>query len=176
MNYSKKKLAELEQRRKAIEARFEDTPNKAKLLSLGIREHIAQIQEEISEYLKLKTDSLPSVIRAHDLEELKLRIVEIRIQRKMSQADLASKIGCKQSHISRMERIGYGGLSFSTLRKIAHALNTELELSFITAPSRATFNTNSPRNITTTFSSFRCPLDVLKPTSDDTITGEYANA
>jgi transcriptional regulator with XRE-family HTH domain len=52
-----------------------------------------------------------------------------RKKRKMSQAELAKKIGTKQANVARMEA---GKQNFSTdmLQKIASAFNCELEVRF----------------------------------------------
>lgn len=57
----------------------------------------------------------------------------IRINRKSrgwSQAELAEKIGSKQSVISRYEDSAYGKISLSTLLQIANALDVGLEIKF----------------------------------------------
>jgi DNA-binding XRE family transcriptional regulator len=134
--YSKKKLKELEDDLKTIVKKYADKPNKAKLLGQGYNEHIAQIREEIAEYQRIKSIAVPSIIRAHNPEELRRRIIELRIQRGLTQADLAKRIGCKQSDISRMERKGYKGFSLTTLEKVAFALEFKIEISLFPTPSR----------------------------------------
>lgn len=173
---SKRRLVELEQKYQAIRIDFADKPNKANLLSLGFREHISQLKEEIAEYLKIKTDPVPSIIRVQGPEELRRRIVELRIKRKVTQAELAKKIGCKQSDISRMERKGYGGFSLSTLDKIAQALDAILEVSLITMPLESSAHYFFNKNISTTFSASINPASSFKSATNDSISGDYANA
>ncbi len=58
-------------------------------------------------------------------------IIEKRIEQGLTQAELAKKIGTKQSAISRLERGTYNP-SVAFLRNLAKALNTELYISFST--------------------------------------------
>jgi DNA-binding XRE family transcriptional regulator len=138
-SYSKRKLKGLEAGLNLIKSRYAGKPNKAKLLSQGYHEHIAQIREEMAEYERIKSSSIPSALRAQTPDELRRRMIELRLLRGLTQADLARKVGCKQSDISRLEKGGYKGYSLATLNKIARALNSRLEICFRpeSAPKRA---------------------------------------
>jgi DNA-binding XRE family transcriptional regulator len=134
--YSRKKLKELEEGLKGIKGKYAEKPNKARLLSQGYDEHIAQIREEMAEYERIKTSPALTALRAHTPEELRRRLIELRMLRGLTQADLAKRIGCKQSDISRMERKGYKGFSLTTLEKIAFALESKIEISLFPTPAR----------------------------------------
>lgn len=56
-------------------------------------------------------------------------ITEERIKQGLTQAELAKKLGTKQSAISRLERGTYNP-TLAFLRKLAKALGTELHVSF----------------------------------------------
>lgn len=56
-------------------------------------------------------------------------IIDKRLKRKMSQKDLAVKVGTGQSAISRLES-GESNPSFKFLQKVASALGTRLTISF----------------------------------------------
>lgn len=71
-----------------------------------------------AEYDKLQPEF--SVIRA---------VIEARMKRGVTQKELAQKIGTKQSVISRLE-IGRANPTVSFLKKLAQALNTNLEIRF----------------------------------------------
>ncbi len=58
------------------------------------------------------------------------QIKAIREQRKMSQADLAEKIGTRQAGISRIESANYVGWSIGILRRLAEAFDLRLRVSF----------------------------------------------
>lgn len=55
-------------------------------------------------------------------------LIEARIKSKLSQRDLAKRIGTSQAAISRIEGME-GNPSLSFLKRIAHALGTKLQIS-----------------------------------------------
>jgi len=57
-------------------------------------------------------------------------IIKARKERNLTQAQLALKIGTKQSVISRLE-IGKANPSVNFLKKLARAIHTNLEINFI---------------------------------------------
>lgn len=61
--------------------------------------------------------------------ELKKEIIRLRIEKGLSQKDLAALMGTKQSAISRLENGSYNP-SVEFLNKIAHTLGKELHISF----------------------------------------------
>lgn len=61
--------------------------------------------------------------------ELISSVIAKRIEKKMTQKQLAKKIGTKQSAISRLES-GNANPSFTFLQKVADALGTRLEIRF----------------------------------------------
>ncbi len=61
--------------------------------------------------------------------EIAKMVIQKRIEKKMSQAQLAKKIGTKQTAISRLESGSYNP-SLLFLRKVARALNSNLVISF----------------------------------------------
>lgn len=61
--------------------------------------------------------------------EIAYQILQLRKKKKLSQAQLAKKIGTKQSNIARIEA-GQQNFSIDTLEKIAQALNCKLEVNF----------------------------------------------
>ena len=63
-------------------------------------------------------------------------IYSARIKAGLSQADLAEKLGTKQSVISRLEDADYEGHSLSMLQRIAAALGQCMEIRFL-PPAKA---------------------------------------
>jgi len=61
--------------------------------------------------------------------EIAYQILQLRKQKRISQAELAKKIGTKQSNIARMEA-GEQNFSIDTLQKIAQVFNKDLKVSF----------------------------------------------
>jgi len=66
--------------------------------------------------------------------DLARKIYELRTKAKLSQAELARKVGTTQSVISRLEDADYDGHSLDMLRRIASALERRVEIRFL--PSR----------------------------------------
>lgn len=62
--------------------------------------------------------------------EIAYQILKLRKQKGISQAELAKKIGTKQSNIARMEA-GQQNFSTETLQKIASAFKRELKIEFV---------------------------------------------
>lgn len=62
--------------------------------------------------------------------EIAYQISRLRKKRKMSQKELAEKIGATQSNIARMET-GQQNFTTNTLSKIATAFNCDLKINFI---------------------------------------------
>ncbi|HMK59805.1 MAG TPA: helix-turn-helix transcriptional regulator [Dissulfurispiraceae bacterium] len=58
-------------------------------------------------------------------------VIRARARAKMTQAQLARRIGTKTPAISRLESPGYGKASLTTLKKIADALGYELQVKFV---------------------------------------------
>jgi transcriptional regulator with XRE-family HTH domain len=59
------------------------------------------------------------------------KIYDLRNKAKLSQAELAKRVGTTQSVISRLEDADYDGHSLAMLRRIASALETRVEIRFV---------------------------------------------
>ena len=69
----------------------------------------------------------------------------IREERGMTQKQLAEAIGTHQAGISRIENVSYSGWSINTLKKLAHAFDCRLYISFETYASLFTSKANFKR-------------------------------
>ncbi|MBT6069408.1 helix-turn-helix transcriptional regulator [Candidatus Peregrinibacteria bacterium] len=89
----------------------------------------------MEKYLNLKSRLLKDekIKREYDALGLEFAIagaiIEKRLKNGLTQAELAEKIGTKQSAISRLESGAYNP-SITFLQKIAKALNLDLTISF----------------------------------------------
>ena len=59
------------------------------------------------------------------------QLYELRRKARLTQAQLAKKVGTSVSAISRLEDADYEGHSLAMLRRIAAALNQEIEIRFV---------------------------------------------
>ena len=62
--------------------------------------------------------------------EIAYQILKLRKQKRMSQAELARKIGTRQSNIARMEA-GQQNFTTDTLQKIATVFKRDLKIEFV---------------------------------------------
>ncbi len=62
--------------------------------------------------------------------EIAYQILQLRKQKKISQVELAKKLGTTQSNIARMEA-GQQNFTTDTLQKIASIFNRELKIDFV---------------------------------------------
>jgi len=84
---------------------------------------------------KFKEESLknPKIKTEYDRQQPEFAIIDAliksRIKNNLTQKQLANKMGTKQSVISRLE-IGRANPTFSFLKRLAKALNSNLEIRF----------------------------------------------
>jgi len=62
--------------------------------------------------------------------EIAYQILQLRKQKRISQAELAKKLGTKQSNIARIEA-GQQNLTTDNLQKIASVFDRELKIEFV---------------------------------------------
>ncbi len=63
--------------------------------------------------------------------QIAAEIIKARMKAKMTQAELAERIGTKATAVSRLESPHYGKVSISTLLKVANALGCELHVQLL---------------------------------------------
>ena len=71
----------------------------------------------------------PKLRAAYDKLQPHFAILRARIEKRLTQKELAQRIGTKQSVISRLES-GRANPSVAFLKKLAQALNSHLEIRF----------------------------------------------
>jgi len=88
---------------------------------------------DFQEYLaeKLKNPKFKKYYEEYGKQlEIAYQILQLRKQKRMSQAELAKKIGTKQSDIARMET-GQQNFTTDTLQRIASAFKRDLKIEFV---------------------------------------------
>lgn len=83
-----------------------------------VKKELLKSTEVKEEYEKLKV-----------LYDIKKEIIKLRLEKGLSQKDLAEKVGTRQSAISRLENGEYNP-SIEFLNKVANALGKELHVKF----------------------------------------------
>ena len=71
-------------------------------------------------------------------------IYELRTKAKLTQAQLAKKVGTSRSVISRLEDADYDGHSVALLRRIAEAVGKSVEIRFVPRRSPKTTTVHKP--------------------------------
>src|SRR3990167_4811989 len=72
----------------------------------------------------------PELKAEYDRQQPEFAVIRARIEKGLTQEELAKKVGTKQSVISRLES-GRANPSVAFLKKLAQALNSHLEIKFI---------------------------------------------
>lgn len=82
---------------------------------------------------ELRGDRKLNAFYQRELTRLQIanQIAALRAQRRLSQAELARRVGTKQEGIARMERNDYRGYTMKTLAKVAAALSARLEVRLV---------------------------------------------
>lgn len=75
-------------------------------------------------------DYAHAYMNAHQSTRLATQIKVLREQRGLTQGQLAELSGMKQTRISALEDVDYDAWTISTLRKLAYAMDTTLNISF----------------------------------------------
>jgi ribosome-binding protein aMBF1 (putative translation factor) len=91
----------------------------------SLESQLTDLRREVAEYEALKAHQV-SVLELHSLSELPGLLIQARIARGYSQADLARRLDLKPQQIQRYEATRYDAVSFRRLVEIARALDVEL--------------------------------------------------
>jgi DNA-binding Xre family transcriptional regulator len=83
-----------------------------------------QLEEEVGSYERLKRGDVGEL---HNLHGLGTMLVGLRIFKKMSQRDLAERLGVHESQVSRDERNEYHGITVERASRILDALDVDLK-------------------------------------------------
>ena len=123
--------------------------------------------------LKMRSKSYrDSISKENIVNRLSLQIKLMREKANLTQAELAKKLGTRQSAIARLEDPSYGKYSLSMLNKISHIFDVNLWVEFSSYSSflRKTQNLSSenllPKSYLDEFSDDGEPYDAVELTFD----------
>ena len=91
----------------------------------SVESQLADLRHEVAEYEALKTHQV-SVLELHSLSALPDLLINARIARGYTQADLAKRLHLKPQQLQRYEATRYHSVSFRRLLEIARALDVDL--------------------------------------------------
>lgn len=99
-----------------------------------------QLCEEIESYERLLRGDFREVLNFEDLGKL---LIALRLFRRVSQRELADRLGTHESQVSRDERNEYHGITVQRAKKVLDALGVEVRFSVV-APRRAKQSSRRP--------------------------------
>lgn len=108
--------------RKKLKAEGLDAPGIKRALD-PLRSFHEQLREEVEHYERLKRGDLGNVLNLHGLGQM---LVGLRIALGLTQKELAMKLECHESQVSRDERNEYHGVTLERASKILDAMGVRL--------------------------------------------------
>lgn len=93
----------------------------------GLRMHISDIKNELTEYERLKK-GLVSILTADSFDDIGELVIKARIARGWSQADLAEALDMKQQQVQRYERNDWEKISLWRLQEVIEALRLRFNI------------------------------------------------
>lgn len=124
---TRRALAELHEALKKIRAKYQGAAYRA--VSSGPLGMIGDLEGEIREYQWLRKATPAKVMRRYPvvrMDDVGPFLARLRIASRLTQSDLAHRVGCKQPDIARLEDADYEGHSARTLKSVAEALGVEI--------------------------------------------------
>jgi len=100
-------------------------PGMPKLMHDAIASEIEELRHQIDHYEKLRDGRITSR-EITSLRELPTALIEARIAAKLTQRQLAKRIGVAEQQVQRWEANDYSGVNLDRLQNIADALGVEM--------------------------------------------------
>jgi ribosome-binding protein aMBF1 (putative translation factor) len=120
LRVSKTKLAEFKTTLQTLEQ--DQLPKKAKTVRRNATlSLISELEEDIQTFEHLR-GSNTEILNIHDLEELPNQLIQARVARGFTQAELAAKLKMKPQQIQRYEASKYASASLSRVLEVARVL------------------------------------------------------
>ena len=100
-------------------------PGMKQLMHDAIASWIETLREQIDHYEKLRDGHITGR-EIDSLDELPVALIEARIAAKLTQRQLAKRIGVAEQQIQRWEANDYSGVNLTRLQEIADALGMQI--------------------------------------------------
>ena len=101
-------------------------PRAAKAMREGLESQLRDLEEELSDYEKLRDGSVTTIV-VDSILELPVGLVKARIVRNWTQKELAERLGLPEQQIQRYEATLYKGVSVERLQEVADALKVRVQ-------------------------------------------------
>ncbi len=104
--------------------------------------------KNFADVIRTKLAADPDLAAAVEREafnaDIAMKVYELRTEAKLTQRQLAERVGTTQSVISRLEDADYEGHSLALLKRIAEAVGKGLRVEFYAAPVSRPARTGKP--------------------------------
>ena len=90
----------------------------------AVNSQLSDLENELRDYEALQNGDFP-IERLAVVDELPALLIKARIASRLSQKDLAERLGLKEQQIQQYEATDYASASLRRLREVAYALGVE---------------------------------------------------
>ena len=90
----------------------------------AVSSQLADLESELRDYESLQNGDF-QIERLEIVDELPMLLIKARIACRLSQKELAERLGLKEQQIQQYEATDYVSASFRRLREVAHALSVQ---------------------------------------------------
>lgn len=145
---TRKKIDEFIEAKTELEKKkAEYNPLKYKLAENSLNGIIADLQSQLKDYESLVNENYHCLI-LKKIEDIPNILIAARLALKMSQKDLAEKIGIQEQAIQRYETTDYEGASWTRIVEVVLALDLKFHFERIILVSKDVDNFHLPKNLT----------------------------
>lgn len=112
-----------------VEKKKQENPLLFETQVSAIESQLEDLREELAEYKALTaySEGKPFVFELPTLEALPLALIKARIAAKLSQKDLAERLGLKEQQIQRYEATEYSSASLTRVFEVSQVLGLNLK-------------------------------------------------
>lgn len=100
-------------------------PRLSKAMREGLQSQLAELREQVAEYEALRSGEVV-VLDVDSLRELPEALIRARIAARLTQRELAERLGLKEQQIQRYEATRYAGVSLERIDAVAEALGAKI--------------------------------------------------
>lgn len=112
-----------------IEDKKQENPILFEAQRSALESQLDDLREELTEYeaLSIHGNDEPLVFELNSLEALPLALIKARIATKLSQKDLAERLGLKEQQIQRYEATEYASANLARVIEVSQVLGMKLQ-------------------------------------------------
>jgi transcriptional regulator with XRE-family HTH domain len=98
------------------------TPEEIEILMQPLEAFALELEYEVAQYERIRSGDVNEIARLRDLGRI---LIALRISKKITQRDLATRTGVAESQVSRDERHEYHGAKLERIARVFTALGAE---------------------------------------------------